>query len=198
MRTASCLVTPWPEDDGLFPGLAGCFARPLARASLVLVWALLCDILISLSVATASASSPPKPRTGNTAGGAGSVRAHGPHDAATVTLCWRQKASHFWIMLLLVSGPIDHGRIMHHAPPSCLRSAPTGAMQSVCSSSAKPDIARTRHLLSWADLQLRDAKTKTPHCLDFLRKIEGAISMRRERTLLLHTFFTRSVNLRRQ
>jgi hypothetical protein len=29
--------------------------------------------------------------------------------AATVTLCWRQKASHFWIMLLLVSGTADHG-----------------------------------------------------------------------------------------
>src|SRR2546426_9633000 len=36
VRTASCLVTPWPEDEGLFAGLAGCFARPLARASLVL------------------------------------------------------------------------------------------------------------------------------------------------------------------
>jgi hypothetical protein len=29
-------------------------------------------------------------------------------DAATVTLCSRRKASHFWIMLLLVSGAADH------------------------------------------------------------------------------------------
>ena len=26
----------------------------------------------------------------------------------TVTLCWRRNASHFWIMLLLISGPTDH------------------------------------------------------------------------------------------
>ena len=31
--------------------------------------------------------------------------------AATVTLCWRQKASHFWIILLLVAGTADHGMI---------------------------------------------------------------------------------------
>ncbi len=34
------------------------------------------------------------------------------NEAATVTLCWQQKASHFWIMLLLVSGTADHGRIL--------------------------------------------------------------------------------------
>src|SRR5713101_1504518 len=71
VRTTSCLVLPRPEDEGAFPGLAGCFARPL-------VWALLCDILRSLSVATASAPSPPKPRTGDTAGGAGSREVHVP------------------------------------------------------------------------------------------------------------------------
>jgi hypothetical protein len=38
----------------------------------------LCDILRPLSVATASVPSPPKPRTGDTAGGAGSREAHGP------------------------------------------------------------------------------------------------------------------------
>jgi hypothetical protein len=26
----------------------------------------------------------------------------------TVTLCWRRNASHFWIMLLLISAPADH------------------------------------------------------------------------------------------
>ena len=31
--------------------------------------------------------------------------------AATVTLCRRQKASHFWIILLLVAGTADHGMI---------------------------------------------------------------------------------------
>jgi ABC-type uncharacterized transport system ATPase subunit len=31
--------------------------------------------------------------------------------AATVTLCRRQKASHFWVMLLLVAGQTDHGMI---------------------------------------------------------------------------------------
>src|SRR6266516_2259565 len=61
VRTTSCFVWPRPEDVGMF--LAGCFARLLAREGLALVWALLCDILRSLSVATASAPSPPKPRT---------------------------------------------------------------------------------------------------------------------------------------
>jgi hypothetical protein len=43
------------------------------------------------------------------------------HDAATVTLCWHRKASHFWIMLLLVSGTADHGMIQHPARsiPAC-------------------------------------------------------------------------------
>ncbi len=35
--------------------------------------------------------------------------------AAPVTLCGRQKASDFWIMLLLVSGTADHGWILHPA-----------------------------------------------------------------------------------
>jgi hypothetical protein len=38
------------------------------------------------------------------------------NNAATVTLCWSQKASHFWIMLLLICGAADHGWILH--PPS--------------------------------------------------------------------------------
>ena len=37
--------------------------------------------------------------------------------AATVTLCSHRKASHFWRMLLLVSGPADHGMILHQARP---------------------------------------------------------------------------------
>jgi hypothetical protein len=34
------------------------------------------------------------------------------NDAATVTLCSRRKASHFSIMLLLVSGAADHAMIL--------------------------------------------------------------------------------------
>jgi len=45
--------------------------------------------------------------------------------AATVTLCWRQKASHFWIMLLLVSGTADHGWI---CIPLSIRSELLGAV----------------------------------------------------------------------
>ncbi len=42
--TASCLVPPRLEDEGVFSGFVCVFGRPLARASLVLVWVLLCDI----------------------------------------------------------------------------------------------------------------------------------------------------------
>jgi hypothetical protein len=35
--------------------------------------------------------------------------------AATVTLCWRRKASHSRLMLLLVSGTTDHEMILNHA-----------------------------------------------------------------------------------
>ena len=48
-RTASCLVPPRLEEEGVLPGFAGVFGRPLARASVVLGWGLLCDILRSLS-----------------------------------------------------------------------------------------------------------------------------------------------------
>src|ERR1700735_3210849 len=52
-RTASCLVPPRLEDGTVFLGFAGRFARFLARASVVLVGVLLCDIPGSLSVAMA-------------------------------------------------------------------------------------------------------------------------------------------------
>src|SRR6516164_10668818 len=48
-RTASCLVSPRLEDEGVLPGFVGLFVRPLARASLVLLGVLPCDILGSLS-----------------------------------------------------------------------------------------------------------------------------------------------------
>ena len=54
VRTASCLVAPRLEDVGVFPSFAGRFARLLALAGLALLDVLLCDILGSLSVATAS------------------------------------------------------------------------------------------------------------------------------------------------
>src|SRR6516162_11874404 len=54
LRTASCLVPLRLGDEGVFPGLADLFARRLARASLVLLRLLLCDILGALSVMTAS------------------------------------------------------------------------------------------------------------------------------------------------
>src|SRR3954469_2889981 len=36
--------------------------------------------------------------------------------AATVTLCWRRKASHFWGILLLVCGTAEHGRARYRVP----------------------------------------------------------------------------------
>src|SRR5215467_3405065 len=48
-RIASCLVPPRLEDEGVLAGFVSLFARPLARASLVLLGILLCDILGSLS-----------------------------------------------------------------------------------------------------------------------------------------------------
>src|ERR1700730_15835782 len=52
-RTASCLVPPRVEPAGTFSGFEGLFARLLGRANLVFVGGLLCDMLGSLSVATA-------------------------------------------------------------------------------------------------------------------------------------------------
>jgi hypothetical protein len=52
--------------------------------------------------------------------------------AATVTLCWRRKASHFWGMLLLLSRTAEHGMI-----------SVSGAVLAVCSSSAKSSQATT-------------------------------------------------------
>src|SRR5450631_1239341 len=52
-RIASCLVPPRVEPEGTFPGFAGLFAPLLARANLVFVGVLLCDIRGSFSVATA-------------------------------------------------------------------------------------------------------------------------------------------------
>src|ERR1700720_1029696 len=52
-RTASCLVPLRVELEGTFPGFAGLFARLLARANLVFVGILPCDICGSFSVATA-------------------------------------------------------------------------------------------------------------------------------------------------
>jgi hypothetical protein len=43
-RTASCLVPPRVEPEGMVPGFADPFARLLARANLVFVGFLLCDI----------------------------------------------------------------------------------------------------------------------------------------------------------
>ena len=43
-RTASCLVPPRVEPEGMVPSFAGRFARLLARANLVFAGILLCDI----------------------------------------------------------------------------------------------------------------------------------------------------------
>ena len=43
-RTASCLVPLRVEPKGMVPSFAGVFARLLARANLVFVGILLCDI----------------------------------------------------------------------------------------------------------------------------------------------------------
>src|ERR1700719_54883 len=53
-RTASCLVPLRVEPEGMVPGFAGRFVRLFARASLVFVGILLCDIRGSFSVATPS------------------------------------------------------------------------------------------------------------------------------------------------
>src|ERR1700731_4388600 len=52
-RTASCLVPLRVEPKEMFEGFAGLFARLLARANLVFVGILLCDIRGSFSVTTA-------------------------------------------------------------------------------------------------------------------------------------------------
>src|SRR5450631_1013526 len=52
-RIASCLVPPRVEPEGMFLGFAGLFVRLFARANLVFVRMLLCDIRGSFSVATA-------------------------------------------------------------------------------------------------------------------------------------------------
>src|SRR5712671_2787739 len=57
------------------------------------------------------APSPPKPRSGHEAGGAGSRSANAFDQARTVTLCSYWKASLFAIILWLVSGPPDYGII---------------------------------------------------------------------------------------
>jgi hypothetical protein len=43
-RTASCLVPPRVEPEGMVEGFAGLFARLLGRANLVFVGVMLCDI----------------------------------------------------------------------------------------------------------------------------------------------------------
>jgi hypothetical protein len=66
--------------------------------------------------------------------------------AATVTLCWRRKASHFWIMLLLVSRTADHGWAL--APRSAIWptieghrvQCPLFAVPAVCSSFANASL----------------------------------------------------------
>ncbi len=42
--------------------------------------------------------------------------------AATVTLCWRRKASHFWGTLLLVCGTAEHGTLAIGCRTLCLQS----------------------------------------------------------------------------
>src|SRR6266545_2041567 len=54
LSTAACLVPPRAERERVFLPFTGFFARLLGWASLVLLAGLLCDILASLSVATAS------------------------------------------------------------------------------------------------------------------------------------------------
>src|SRR5262245_29086860 len=76
-RTASCLVPLRVEPAAVFPGFAGFFAR-LSCASFVLLGVLRCDILGSFRLRRHQTPSPPKPRTGDTAGGAGSREALGP------------------------------------------------------------------------------------------------------------------------
>src|SRR6516165_8196023 len=88
-RTASCLVPPRVEPVGLFPGF---FAPRLARTSLVLLGALRCDIFGSFQLRRHHAPSPPKPRGGDEAGGAGSEEGNNLHrcrnsDALFVPKC---------------------------------------------------------------------------------------------------------------
>src|ERR1700731_1197178 len=65
-RTASCLV----PLRVMFPGFAGCFARLLARANLVFLGVLLCDIEDPFRLQRHQAPPPPKPRSGTIASGA--------------------------------------------------------------------------------------------------------------------------------
>src|SRR5262249_35655771 len=76
-RTTSCLVRLRPEGVSL--PFAGLFTRCLARANLALVRFLRCDIWrIPFRLRRHPAPSPPKPRSGGIASGAGSARAKRP------------------------------------------------------------------------------------------------------------------------
>src|ERR1700741_4684670 len=86
--TASCLVPLAAEAEGMRSGFADLFATLLARAILVFVRVLLCDIGGSFSGLRHSAPSPPKPRISAIASRAGSRRSqnrplsrHGDSDA---------------------------------------------------------------------------------------------------------------------
>ena len=63
----------WWFAGATFSSFAGFFAR-LASATFVFLGVLRCDIFEILSVATAHAPSPPRPRSGDIASGAGSER----------------------------------------------------------------------------------------------------------------------------
>ena len=70
--TASCFVPLAVEAEGMRSGFADLFATLLAQAILVFEGLLLCDIGGSFSGLRHSAPSPPKPRNGSIASGAGS------------------------------------------------------------------------------------------------------------------------------
>src|SRR2546423_14329380 len=76
-RMASCLVPPRVEPKGMFEGFAGLFARLLARANVVFLGILLCDIFCCATfedpfrLRRRPVPSPPKPRSGTIASRAG-------------------------------------------------------------------------------------------------------------------------------
>src|SRR6266851_4815300 len=109
VRTVSCLVPLRLEPEAaFFPSFAGFFSR-LVGATFVLLGVLRCDILRSFRLRRHQRRHHRSPALASQPAGRDLVRAISPQDAATVTLCWRQKASHFWIMLLLIFGRTDHG-----------------------------------------------------------------------------------------
>src|SRR5215475_14352496 len=96
LRTASCLVPLRLGDERVFPRFVGLFARPLARASLVLLWVLLCDIFGSLFGCDGITRHHHRsPTVAASPAGRDPDRANRPLSQATLTLRLQQKSSFF-------------------------------------------------------------------------------------------------------